>query len=284
MTFRTRSLIILLLLALLPACSSTTFVYNRLDFFIPWYMGRYVDLDRAQKQLLDAQLQPFLAWHRREELPAYLAVLADIDVILSEDISAGQLAQLVGEAEAAWLRTEARALEWLMVLGAELSDKQMADFLENLREKQAEYEDKYLERSDEKYVEDAYENLRDAVQDYLGRLDWGQRGILEDAAARLQRSDAIWLRERAAWLARMEAILQREAGWQQALRDALDQREASSSPEYLAAYAHNTAVIFDAVAAVLNSRNDKQNKRLRRKLDDLRADLETLIDQVPGQG
>ena len=277
MTFRLKSLLLLLIVVLLPACSSTTFVYNRLDFLIPWYMGKYVDLDRAQKQLLDTELQPFLAWHRGEELPAYRVVLEDIDRTLDGEVTPAQVAAIADEFEAAWLRTEARALEWMMVIGAELSSEQMEDFLENLREQQAEYEEKYLERSDEEYVEEAYENLLDSVQDYLGRLDWGQRSILETAASRLQRSDSIWLREREAWLRRMEVILQREEGWQQALRDALAERDTTNSADYVAVYEHNAGVIFDAMAKVLNSRNDKQDHKLRGKLDDFRDDLDTLI-------
>jgi hypothetical protein len=38
-------------------------------------------------------------------------------------------------------------------------------------------------------------------------------------------------------------------------------------------------VIYRAVADTLNSRSNKQDRRLRGKLDDLREDLQTLIDQ-----
>ena len=64
-----KSLLAALLLTLV-GCSSTTFVYNRLNLIIPWYVGKYVDLSRDQKKVLDAELQPFLQWHRHEELPA----------------------------------------------------------------------------------------------------------------------------------------------------------------------------------------------------------------------
>ena len=35
------------LLCLLGACSSTTFVYNRLDSILPWYLDDYVDLNNT---------------------------------------------------------------------------------------------------------------------------------------------------------------------------------------------------------------------------------------------
>lgn len=271
-----KSLLAALLLTLV-GCSSTTFVYNRLNLIIPWYVGKYVDLSRDQKKFLDAELQPFLHWHRHEELPAYLKVMDEMEAALDAEVSQAQVADIALGFEEAWLRIESRGLEWMLALGEQLSREQMQAFVENLREKQQEYEEEYLPRSDEKYREEAYENLEDSVQDFLGRLDWGQRAILEQAAADLQRSDAIWLSERARWLDRMESLLQREEGWQQAVRDTLATREQTTSPEYLAVYEHNSQVIYAALANVLNTRTEKQDRRLRKKLTDFREDIETLI-------
>ena len=272
-----RKVVSALLMLLLTGCSGTTFVYNRLDFLIPWYMGKYVDLTRLQKELLDEQLEPFLRWHRYDELPAYLHILEQIEAALDDGVTPDQIALIVVEIEAAGLRIERSGLEWMIVLGEDLTDKQMAEFIANLREKQEEYEEEYLPRDDDEFHEEAYENLKDSLQDYMGRLDWGQRGILEESVAQLQRSDGAWLRERAAWLDRLEVILQREEGWQQALRDSLANRDQTTSPEYQAIYEHNAAVIFEALAKVLSSRTEQQDRRLRRKLSSLREDLETLI-------
>ena len=261
----------------LVGCSSTTFFYNRLNLIVPWYVGKYVDLTRDQKKFLDQQLEPFLYWHRSEELPLYLDILAEIEQALDGQVDGEQVAAIAGSFEEAWLRVEMRGLDWMLALGEQLSREQMEDFLATLREKQVEYEEEYLPRSEEEYREDAYENLEDGSQDFLGRLGWGQRSILEDAAQQLQRSDAIWLQERAKWIDRMEDILQREEGWQQAMRDALAHREETTSQEYLAVYEHNSQTIYAALAKLVNSRSEKQDKRLRKRLDDLREDIESLI-------
>ncbi len=169
-----------LAMLVLSACSSTTFFYNRLDFLIPWYMGRYVDLDREQSVFLDQQLLPFLAWHRSEELPRYVALLDEAEQLLDGPVAAEDIARLSLAAEEAWLRVEERGLEWMMELGDRLSDEQMADFIAELRKRQDKYEKKYLTRSDEEYREDAFDNLRDSLQDYLGRLAPDQRSRLQD--------------------------------------------------------------------------------------------------------
>lgn len=274
-----RTFMIALLLLALTGCSSTTFIYNRLDFIIPWYVDDYVDLTREQKRELDALLTPFLSWHRGEELPSYLPLLEKMQETLDAEVTPAALEALVAEAEEAWLRTENRGLNWMIALGESLSPEQMNEFMLEMRDKQEEYEEKYLARSDAEYRDDAYDNMRDATSDYLGRLDKSQRAIYQEAAAQLQRSDTIWLRERAAWLDQLELLLQREPGWQQRLREALAAREQTTSDDYQAVYDNNVSVLYGAVAAVINARSERQDKRLRSKLADLQEDLKELISQ-----
>lgn len=274
-----RLAIAILAILLLGACSSTTFFYNRLDFLIPWYMGRYVDLDREQSVFLDQQLLPFLAWHRNEELPRYVELLDEAERLLDGPVTASDIERLSLSAEEAWLRVEERGLEWMMELGAQLSDEQMADFIAELRQRQTKYEKKYLPRTDEEYREDAFDNLRDSLQDYMGRLESSQRDRLQVYVAQLNRSDSVWLEERARWIDRLENILQRQPGWEARLREAIRTRDQTVSQSYTDTYNHNLAVINEAVADAVNSRTDKQDRRLRREIEQLRQDLEVLIEQ-----
>jgi hypothetical protein len=264
---------------LLSACSSTTFVYNRLDFILPWYLDDYAELDREQEQYLDGLLSPFLAWHRSVELPRYVKVLEDIEVSLDQPLTADVVAAISIEFENAWFRLEGEALDWLLDLGAKLSDEQIQGFLAELQEQQQEYEEKYLTRSDEEFHEESYDNLQDTMQDYLGRLNRAQRDLLRDTGNGLLRSDRTWLSERAAWLEKLTILLEREPGWQQRVREAIAARNENVSPEYLRIYEHNLRLIHSAIAELLNSRTEKQDRRLRRKLSELREDLETLIAQ-----
>jgi hypothetical protein len=276
---RSRRVLAFLSLLVLAGCSSTTFFYNRLDFLIPWYVDRYVELDREQDRYLEQQLVPLLAWHRAEELPRYRELLEQALRLLDDTVTPLELEELSLAAEQAWLRLEYRGLDGLIELGGRLSDEQMADFIAELRQRQEKYEGKYLSRSEQEYRDDASENLRDSLQDYLGRLNDDQKARLEEAAAQLIRSDAIWLSERALWIDRLEGILRREPGWEQRLRAAIREREETVSDAYAETYDHNRAVVYQAIADTLNSRTGKQDRRLRRELADLSADLQTLIEQ-----
>ncbi|MFT5709543.1 MAG: hypothetical protein ACI8QT_000229 [Halioglobus sp.] len=267
------------LVLFLSACSSTSFIYNRLDIILPWYLDDYVDLSREQNHSLDSLLQPFLRWHRQEELPQYALMLSDIEASLDQPVSPEVVAGIFTTIEAAWFRLEDRSIEWMFKLGDELSEEQISQLLGVLNQEQEEYEEKYLPRSDEEYQEESYDNFTDGLGDYLGRLSSNQREILLGASAELQRIDGLWLQERAAWLGNFTRALRREPGWKQQLRDLKNNREQHAAPEYSAMYAHNLTVIGRAIAEVVDSRSEKQDKRVRGKLESLREDFEGLIAQ-----
>ena len=266
-------------LIFLGACSSTTFIYNRLDFLLPWYLGDYAELSRPQKKTLDDLLQPFLRWHRMEELPQYLETLENIERALDQPLQLNDLLDLSLEFENAWFRLENRGLEWMLQFGAELSDEQIEAFGKKLKEQQTEYEEEYLTRDDQEYREDTYESLVDSFGGYLGRLGPEQKQVLRGTSAELLRSDKIWLQERAQWLGKLEVLLLREPGWQQRIRDLLSAREETNSLQYQQIYEHNVLAIQNTAVVILNDRTDKQDKRLRKKIDHFQEDLETLIEQ-----
>lgn len=274
-----RKLLLVCCVLLLSACSGTTFVYNRLDFILPWYVDDYAELNTQQDAYLDELLDPFLAWHRSQELPAYVTIIDGIESRLDEPVTEQDIATIVAEFEEAYLRLEGEALDWLLKLGGQLSDEQINDFIVVLWEKQTEFEEEYLERSDEEFYEESYENLVDNAEEYLGNLSKVQREQLLVSSRELMRSDDAWLSERADWLTELEVLLERKPGWEQRVREAIAARRENLSPDYVRIYEHNMGVIFETVARLLNERSDRQGGHLLARLEDLREDVETLIAQ-----
>ena len=277
--FRGARVWVVIALFVVSACSSTTYVYNRLDFLLPWYMDDYVDLDAEQEAYLDELLVPFLAWHRAHELPVYLTALNRIEDSLNQPLTAEIVGTIVTEFELAWLRLQSEGLERLLDLGASLSDEQIAAFLEALWEQQREFEEEYLERDEEEFFEDNDDNTRDTFQDYLGKLSDDQKQWVRDGSRRLLRSDQVWLKERAQWLTELGILLEREPGWQERVRVAITAKNNTMTPEYQRIYEHNMDAIYQLTAQVLNARSERQSRHVRGKLADVREDLETLIAQ-----
>jgi hypothetical protein len=263
----------------LSACTSG-FVYNRLDWLIPWYVDGYVDLTRAQRDVLRAQLEPRLAWHREEELARYAALLNRVEADLEETLTPATVRSWAEELLAAAQRVERSMMEVALEFGGEVSEAQLREFVDSLWERQSEYEEEFLERSDAEYAEDDYENLCDFIERFVGRLEPEQRAVLREAADELQRFDRAWLEERRAWLETLQPLLlERAPGWQAAVMAAYETRLEQRTPAYHATFEHNLEQITAAYARVLSSLTERQRSRAVKELQDLQRTLRKLMDQ-----
>ena len=265
----------LLPLALAAGCTAS-FTYNNLDWLIPWYVDGYVDLTRDQRQNLEDRLEPLLEWHRDEELVRYIALLDRLEADLAGPVSAATVQDWIDEIEAAAARTEANMLDLALDFGATMNDAQIAELAGSLWERQREYEEEYLPRTDAEYQEDSFDNLSGLIERFTGRLSKPQKKRLSEASAALRRFDRAWLEERALWLTQLEGLLEREPGWQQAVREGYFARREQRTPEYREILTHNVAVITAAVADVLNASSEKQRQRAAAEIERIRARLRKL--------
>lgn len=275
----TRKLIAAMLLTLLAAGCTMSFTYNHLDWLIPWYVDDYVDLSRQQRQLLQGQLGPVLQWHREEELERYLELLDQIEADLAGEVTAAQVRSWADEIIAAVERVEENMVSVALQFGATLSDEQLAEFMESVWEEHREYEEEFLGRTDEEYVEENAENLEELLERFTGRLIDEQEAILLQAAESLQRFDAVWVEDHEKWLNTLGPLLQRKPGWENAVREAYANRTRQQSPEYTKLLEYNKEVVSQAIADVLNRLNDKQRKHLDDEIEGFRTLVQRLLEE-----
>ena len=264
-----------MVVGLLTACSST-FMYNRLDWLIPWYMDDYIALDRDQKDMLKVKLDPLLHWHRYQELDEYITILDRIEQDLEKQVTVETVQSWVAEIREAGNRVELSFLKMALDLGASLNDEQIDEFKQSLRKSQQDYEEEYLDRDAKKYSKDSYKSLTKNLRRFVGRLTSEQKLQLQHASDSLQRFDSAWLGDRELWLQKLDKLLNREPGWQQAVLDAHAGRERTRNPEYQSILRHNGQILSEAISRLLNQLDDKQSKRLIKEINDLRKDLQKL--------
>lgn len=267
----------LLCLLFVASCTSAL-VYNRLDWLIPWYVNAYVDLTGEQRESLREQLTPLLQWHRREELASYQQLLQKIEAELEDPVTASQLQSWADELLQAVARTEETMLDLALEFGATISAEQMEEFIQSLYENQDEYEEEFLARTDEEYFKENTEHLQNLLKRFLGRLNAAQTKQLRQGVHSLKRFDALWLEDRRQWLQQLEPLLQRKPGWQEEVRTAHRQRNDRRPAEYQQVLDHNTGLISQVMADILNSRTAKQRSNTRRELQDLQNTLQKLMD------
>ena len=64
-----------MLLAALAGCSLGRMAYNNGEMLSQIWLDRYVDFTEEQKPFVQREVDQLFAWHRREQLPAYIEIL-----------------------------------------------------------------------------------------------------------------------------------------------------------------------------------------------------------------
>jgi hypothetical protein len=132
--------------------------YDNADWVLARMAGSYVDMDRDQGRALKARLGQFHAWHRREELPRYAAMLDEAASRLDRGLARDDVVWAVGAVRARY-----------QVLGREAADG-LAPLLLTLNERQLEGLEARLAADNRKYYATT---LPKDPEDAVGvRTDW----------------------------------------------------------------------------------------------------------------
>lgn len=245
-----------------------------------WYLDDYVSLDRDQQAQFDERLTVLLEWHRREELPAYIVLLDDAQTILDNGVPLNDTRAMADRIEEAAIRFQDPFLELLLSTGQDLRPEQKEAFVAVLTAKQQEFEEDRLTRSDQEYRDDLASRFDKQLSRYLGSLTAEQTNRIEEGVAEMTRLDRFWLEDRRVWIAELSVILlEAEPDWPDQVRALIAGRDDALLPAYREGIDHNGEVILQLSRDVLIARTDKQNRKLRNRLQSLRDDLAALAAQ-----
>ena len=267
----------LILVLFLGGCSSITFIYNQFDNLFPWYLQSYVDLDRDQKKYLNELLTPFFQWHRVEEMPKYAQIIGDLELAINDEVDIESIALITHNVEESWFRLEDQMIMWATPLARELSDEQITKFIQVLKTKTTQSEKKLLVRNDQVYQSDSYKSLRKNLRRFMGSLTKDQLDLVKITSKEMKRVDAERIQSRKAFNEKLSLILQRQQGWEERLKK-ITHSDDLAAENYQSTYAFNTDLIQHLLVAILNSRNDKQDQKLRTQLARYKADINSLAN------
>ena len=283
---RWRLLVLSLLCTLvLAGCSANRLLYNRADTFIRWAADDYVVLTRDQQAAFDSRLDEFLSWHRSEELPHYRDFIVNALATLEEGVTLEEAVLISEEIDLAADRFQARFIELLLATGEDLSHEQIQAFLGALDESQAKYAKERLVRDEETYYADSAKTMTDLVKRLMGRLNAEQKDEIQARSKQLMRIDGLWHEDRARWGSALRVILEEKApGWQAEIRILGETRSKARIPEYVAGIEHNGDVILSLLVDTINSRTERQDRRMRRFLQGLIGDIDALTAASAAEG
>lgn len=185
------------LLALgLAGCSTVKLAYNNLPELAYWWLDGYLDFDSNQTPRVRDELGQLLAWHRRAELPQWIALLQKAQALAPSDSTPAQACEL-GDAMRQRLLAIAEHAE---PAGAELALTLTPAQLQQLQKKYAQqntdYRSEWLSKSQEAQQAKRYEQWLDRSEDFYGSLDESQKKALRQMVAESVFSPALFDAER----------------------------------------------------------------------------------------
>ena len=267
----------LLALALLAGCSANRFLYNRADTFVRWAVDDYVDFTSEQQQRFDDNLDVLMDWHRQVELPQYREFIFLSIAALDDGVTIDEAIVISEAIEQAVNRLQAEFIELLLLTGEDLSEQQILDFLAELDRQQQEFAEERLVRDEETYAADAAKSLEGLAKRLLGRLDEAQQSLIASRSKELMRIDRLWYDDRTVWGATLRTILETRApDWQSDVRALSDARSSARTPAYVAGIDHNGDIILELLVDIINGRTERQDRKMRRFLNGLIADIDAL--------
>jgi hypothetical protein len=132
-------LAVLLALAL-GGCSSLSLAYNQLPFLGGLWIDSYLDLDSAQQARMKDKLRAWQAWHRKEELPQWVALLRQAGAALDDGVmTADELLALERAGRASAERCLQHAAPLAAPVLADLRPEQWQHLQKKIDEKNAEW-------------------------------------------------------------------------------------------------------------------------------------------------
>lgn len=276
---------LLILLALLSlggiAGCATTFVYDRADRLANRWVGGYVELDPAQRALVERGLTELHDWHRREQLPAYAAWLRATAARLGDDapFSAEELREQGTELADFWHALAAAGMPVLVELGAGLSDAQVAELLAAVREEQQKQFDEAARRTEAWHAQRRIRSMERFLRRWAGRPTEEQRVAMRGWAEQLEPTRVASFENRAGWVDELEIALA-DRGDPAALRAAAERLLVRPtgrwSPDYAALVERNSARTTRFMVDFLDGLEDQQRARAIERLERLAAQFEQL--------
>ncbi|WP_416305098.1 DUF6279 family lipoprotein [Neptunicella sp. SCSIO 80796] len=269
------------LLLLLSGCSSK-FAYNNLDWLVYWYVDDYIELTRSQKKTVDAKLQGWLQWHRKDELQRYQQQLITIreqhrDGALDFDQWLGHFEQ----GRQHWYRFRDKLAPDLVELAPMLTDQQINEMFDELEKENAEQQEQRANKTQQELAEQRFEEIVENFEEFVGNLSTAQEQVIKQALPEFQSAFESWLAYRRAWqsAAREMLINQRNtAGFSTSFLHLITNPQEFQAQQFITLVEQNRMVYARLVADIDQSLSAKQRSKMDHELTDLIDDLGDLID------
>ena len=269
----------LILLALIVAGCSFKTLYNQLDVIIPSYVEGMVTLDDLLEEKLEKRTKVLIAWHRKTQLLEYAKWLRDLQKNVTEGITQAELQQHIRRMDVFWDTLSDRLNDEMASLLPLLNQKQQKELYENIAENNRDFQEEYVDITEENRMEEQVERVMDSYENWLGDLEEEQQQRITRIASKLQSTAGLRYARRIEWQKNIERILKTDKGMMvktDLLKQYFTSYQREGNEVIQATHAENKKLLAGLTVEITNSLTPEQKAHFITTTNDYIRMLEEL--------
>ncbi|WP_117235123.1 DUF6279 family lipoprotein [Vibrio maerlii] len=252
----------------LTACGEK-FVYNNLDWFVVDYVDSFVDLERPQKEILTERIQLMAEWHKENELPTYIEHFDDLLSLKPNDFTVTLLTKQEARFREHSQRLIQQAAPDLYALSKQLSNEQVEELLENLKEQHEEFADEYIDIEEQERVELYQSRISKNMERWLGDISDEQERMIVNWSESIEDTRQDWVSYHSKFrdeLSQLLANRNNDSLFQSQFQQMLYEPEALFSQEFELKRSENRQIARVHLSKLFQSMDEKQYRHLQDEL------------------
>jgi hypothetical protein len=188
--FMIRSIVCILMVLVLPGCSSIQLGYQQLPALSYWWLDSAVSFNDAQTSASKDALEKLHQWHQREELAVYADWFQRTAQASQGKVDAAQVCGQVAEVQAAFDRLMRQTVAQTAPVAVQLGPRQINHLARHFEKSNETWEKEWLSGSDAERLARRLDKTQERYSDFYGALSPAQKGLL-----RQQAQDSAWTPE-----------------------------------------------------------------------------------------
>ena len=170
--------LLLLMLALLQACSALQIGYRQAPNLGYWWLDSQFNLSNEQAEPVREALQQLQRWHREQELPRYAELLAQVQALSTREVDAGQVCKVWTQVNDGLQRLAGQSVRQLAPLALQLQPKQLRHLARHWDKANTDWNKEWLEGSASERLTRRLGKAAARYSDFYGSLTDKQMGLL----------------------------------------------------------------------------------------------------------
>ncbi|MGR5108327.1 DUF6279 family lipoprotein [Vibrio jasicida] len=271
---------VLISIVLLAGCAKK-FLYSNIDWVVIEYLDDYVSLDGEQESLLEERILLLADWHKEEELPLYIDHLKQLESLNKDNVTLESLQANRDQMRDHYQRLVSKAAPDLFSLSMQLDTNQESEFVDSVKERYKERDEKYAGKTEQELQEIVLENTEEWMEEWLGKLSNQQKVRAKQLSKEVIINSPLWRDYRSSIIQELEYLFENKTNtvvYQQVFMKLLFEPESYYSDQLRDNIDRNIELTDQFTLDISQSMSDKQWRHFHGKIREWRELAEELLN------